>query len=141
MRTTRTIAIAVVLATLAISACATDRDDAAPADRRAIEVLLSFLAQAERDQNATAFLSAITDSGLESFGEGTRAEIQAGQGGFGQQPPGPVMFVSTKVTGDRATTVADFHNYDGVSRVVFRLIRRNGMWLVDGIDSVEPLPS
>ena len=141
MRTTRTIAVAVLLAALAMSACAQDSDDAAPADRRAIEAQLSFLVQAERDQNATAFLSAVTDSGLKSFGEGTRAEIQAGQGGFGQQPPGPVTFVSTKVTGARATTVADFHNDDGVSRVVFRLIRRNGTWLVDGIVSVEPLPS
>lgn len=97
MGTTRKLAVMVASVALTTTACGKSSPDSALAERHAIEARISSLAQAERENNAAMFLAGVTDQGLESFGEGTRVEIEAGQGSFGQQPPGPVTFVSTVV--------------------------------------------
>jgi len=77
---------------------------------------------------------------LEGFDEGTREEIQSGQGSFGQDPPEAPTFVSTEVTGDKATSVADFPVGVSIFRVSFDLIDQDGKWLVDGVNFIGGPP-
>src|SRR5205085_11191408 len=66
--------------------------------------------------------------------------IQGGQGSFGQDPPGAPTFVSTKVTGEKATSVADFVVGVAIFRASFDLIDQGGTWLVDGVDFIGGPP-
>jgi hypothetical protein len=131
--------MAVVLA-LGLTGCGKDSKSSSDSAQKDIEARITSLAKAENDKDATTFLAGVTDKGLEGFDEGTRAEIQAGEGSFGQDPPGAPRFASTVVTGDKATTVADFPVGVALFRVSFDLVDQDGKWLVDGVNFVGGPP-
>ncbi|MEA2901196.1 MAG: hypothetical protein QOH36_1083 [Actinomycetota bacterium] len=142
MRRTRKFAVVLAVAALGFTACGKDSKDSSASAQKDIEARISSLAKAEQDKDATTFLAGVTDTGLEAFDEGTREEIKSGGGSFGQDPPGDPVFVSTKVDGSKATTVADFPVGVSIFRVSFDLVDQDGKWLVDGVDFIGgPPPS
>jgi hypothetical protein len=142
-----TLAAALMLA----GACGDDDDDATTdatattaeslgADEQAVQEVIRADIRYENAKDIDAFLAQWTDKGLESYDQGTREEILAGEHHIGEDTLGDPDFVETTVTGDTATATLDAGVGVGVFRVKFSLIREAGKWLLDGFEFIGSPP-
>src|SRR5688572_25054795 len=112
----------------------------ATADAAAIEETVQGIIAATQTKDAEAFLALITDRGLEGFDWGTREEITAGEGAFGQDDLSGLTIAETTVDGDTATAVVDIAAGVGIVRLSLPLVREEGTWKVDGLEFLGSPP-
>lgn len=114
---------------------------------KAVEDTLRQSVEAENAKDAGKFLALWTDKGLEEFDVGTREEIKSGESELGSDPVDLVGLSDTKVDRDKATTTAratprTFQVAKVLFEVDFSLIRKDGKWLLDGVEFIgSPAPA
>lgn len=135
-RGVRLVAIPLALALVA-GACGGDSGSDASSD---VEKTVRSSLEAENTKDVDAFLALWTDKGLESYDQGSRAELKSGKSeGFGENKLELLEFNDTKITGTKATTVVDvapmeFKVAKVLYRATFTLIEKDEKWLIDGFD-------
>ena len=96
------------------------------ADAAAIEETVQGIIAATQTKDAEAFLALVTDRGLEGFDWGTREEITAGEGAFGQDDLSGLTIAETTLEGDTAAAVVDVAAGVGIVRLSLPLVREEG---------------
>ena len=112
----------------------------ASADTAAIEDTVQGIIAATQEKDSEAFLALVTDQGLEGFDWGTREEITAGGGAFGEDDLSGLTIAETTVEGDTAAAVVDLAAGVGIVRLSLPLVREEGTWKVDGLEFLGSPP-
>jgi plastocyanin len=91
-------------------------------------------------RNAERVLELVTDRGLEGFDWGTRQQVAAGEGSFGQDDLRGVTIAETTVDGDTGDAVVDLVAGIQVVRLRLPVVREDGAWKVDGVEFLGAPP-